>query len=49
MLRKPRRMEDLHQKMKKVRFEVYNKKKKLKQFRGYRIWKKRRIKFELNF
>lgn len=44
MLRQPRRMEDMHQQMKKLRFEGYNKEKKLKQFRGYRLWKKRRRK-----
>ena len=35
-----RDMEDMHQQMKKLRFEEYNKEKKLKQFRGYTIWKK---------
>jgi len=52
MLRQPRKMEDLHQQMKKLRFEAYNKKKKLKQFRGYKIWKKRKRKAniaEVNF
>jgi len=37
-------MEELQPQMKKLGFEGYNKKKKLKQFRGYRIWKKRRRK-----
>lgn len=44
MLRQRGRMEDLHQQMKTMRFEGYNKEKKFKQFRGYRIWKKRRRK-----
>lgn len=46
------RMEDLHQQRKKLKFEGYNKEKKLKQFRGYSIWKKRRRKVnvvEVNF
>jgi len=38
--------------MKKLRFEGYNKKKKMKQFKEYKIWKKRRRKVnvvEVNF
>jgi len=52
MLRQPGRMEDLHKQMMKLRFEGYNKKKYLKQFRGYLIWKNKRIKVnvvEVNF
>ena len=41
MLRQPITMEHLHQQMNKQKFEGCNKKKKLKQFRGYMIWKKR--------
>ena len=47
MLRKNGTIEELHQQMKKLRFEEYNKEKKLKQFRGYRIWNKRRRKLNL--
>lgn len=35
ILRQPRTMEDMHQQMKKLRLKEYNKKKKMKQFRGY--------------
>ena len=47
MLRQPETIEDLHQQMKKLRFEEYKKAKKLKQFRCYRFWKKRRRKLNL--
>ena len=47
MLKQPGTMEDLHQKMKKLGFKEQNNKKKLKQFRGYKIWKKRRGKLNL--
>ena len=47
MLKQPGTVKDLHQQIKKLRFEEYNKKKILKQFRGYRIWKKRRRKLNL--
>ena len=47
MLRQPGTIEELHQQMKIIRFEVYNKKKILKQFRGYGSWKKRRRKLNL--
>lgn len=52
MLRQRGTIEDLHHQMKKIRFEGYNKKKKMKQFRGYKIWKKSRRKvnvFEVKF
>ena len=44
MLRQTGIVKDLHQKMKNLRFEEYNETKMMKQFRGYRIWKKRRRK-----
>jgi len=44
MLRNPGTMEELHQQMKKLKFETNNEKTKLKQFRGYGIWKKRKTK-----
>jgi len=47
MLRQLGTMEDLHKQMKNLRFEGYNKKKMLKRFRGYRIWKKRKTKVKL--
>ena len=47
MLRQSGTIEDLHQQMKKQSSQGYNKAKNLKQFRGYRIWKKRRRKLNL--
>ena len=44
MLRQPGIVKDLHQQMKSLKFEQYNKTNMRKQFRGYKIWKKRRRK-----
>ena len=44
MLRQPGTEKDLNQQSKKLTFEGYNKAKNMKQFKGYRIWKKRRRK-----
>jgi len=49
LLRQRGTVEDPHQQLNKIKFESYNKKGMLKQFRGYRIWKKRRRKVEVNF
>ena len=52
ILRQPRKIEDLQQQMKKQSSQGYSRAKNLKQFRGYRIWKKRRRKqnlVEVNF
>ena len=47
MLKQYGTIENLHQQMKKRSSQGYNKEKNLKQFRGYRIWKKRRRKLNL--
>ena len=47
MLRQLGTVKDLHQQINQLRFEGYNKVKNLKQFRGYKIWKKRRRKSNL--
>ena len=52
MLRHSGAIEDLHQQIKKLSFEKYDKVKNMKQFRGYKIQKKRRRKpnlVEVNF
>lgn len=49
ILKQPGKMEHLHNQMKKLRFKGYNKRKMLKQFRGYKIQKNRRKKLEVKF